>query len=89
VEFKNLSQILSGESIWARKWGKEDNCQLGQGGKLQLRAANHCTCFCDVWMVGVRLKVRENIVAQQASTMFSPDSPDHFHLLLSIVVMYN
>jgi hypothetical protein len=38
------------------------------------------------------ISLRENIVAQKASTMFSSDSPhfsDHFHLLLSIVVMYN
>jgi hypothetical protein len=36
--------------------------------------------------------LRDNMVAQKAATMFSSDSPhfsDHFHLLLSIVVMYN
>jgi hypothetical protein len=38
------------------------------------------------------VSLRDNIVAQKASTMSSSDppySPDHFHLLLSIVVMYN
>jgi hypothetical protein len=38
------------------------------------------------------VSLRDNMVAQKASTIFSSDSPnfsDHFHLLLSIVVMYN
>jgi hypothetical protein len=48
-------------------------------------------CTQDVlWALNVSLG--NNMVAQKASTMFSSDSPhfsDHFHLLLSIVVMYN
>jgi hypothetical protein len=38
------------------------------------------------------VSLRDKMVAQKASTMFSSDSPhfsDHFHLLLSTVVMYN
>jgi hypothetical protein len=38
------------------------------------------------------VSLRDNTVAQKALTFSSPDSPhfsDHFHLLLSIFVMYN